>query len=145
MDKIYQITYRSTAQNGISRKEISALLDIAKARNPELGVTGCLVFHKGEFIQIIEGVKKNVFDLYHKIEKDMRHKNVSFIWEGSCAERVFPDWNMAFHETNVTSEGFRQFEKNLKFLSEFSVSPTAATGLFWHSVRKLVSNDRLAI
>ena len=37
MDKIYQITYRSSAQNGISRKEISALLDIAKVRNPEMG------------------------------------------------------------------------------------------------------------
>ncbi|MGC1515867.1 MAG: BLUF domain-containing protein [Maribacter sp.] len=139
---MHQLTYTSMARPDISSKEISDILAVAQANNQRSEITGCLVFHKGVFVQIIEGVREGVFAMYDKIQTDARHLNVSLVWEGSCLERIFPTWEMAFynHSSNPL-ESASQFEKNLLLLADFSGKPTAAAGLFWLNVKKALTKS----
>ena len=52
---MYQLSYSSKASQEITDKGIESILESARKRNRVLGVTGCLVFHKFSFVQIIEG------------------------------------------------------------------------------------------
>ena len=125
------------------KKEISDILAVARTNNQRSEITGCLVFHQGVFVQIIEGFREGVFGMYEKIQSDARHLNVTLVWEGSCLNRIFPTWEMAFynHHSNPL-ESASQFEKNLVLLSDFSGKPTAAVGLFWFNVKKALTNNK---
>jgi len=52
-------------------------------------ITGCLLFHHGQFIQILEGDKSTVDDLIVKIKKDHRHSYFYKLAEGCAIFRLF--------------------------------------------------------
>ena len=60
---MYQLSYCSTAFEDITEDVIDSILESARNRNYALGVTGCLVFHKSSFVQIIEGDKNKIKSL----------------------------------------------------------------------------------
>ncbi len=61
-------------------------------------ITGCLLFHNGEFLQILEGEEEVVLELFEKISKDPRHTHVRLISQGAIVKKSFAQWSMAFHE-----------------------------------------------
>lgn len=62
--------------------------------NPSLDITGMLVYNGGNFIQALEGPKESVTQLFEKISKDERHRNVLVLLSGGIDKREFPDWAM---------------------------------------------------
>lgn len=141
---MYQLTYSSTARPDCSQKDILDILKESQKNNKTLDLSGCLVYHKNSFVQILEGSKKDLNYTFDKIKKDIRHYDVKLLWMGSSEKRIFKSWNMAFcslDEKMIHREELIQFEKNLLMLSSFTKSPSAAVGLFWTSVRKLIAND----
>ena len=125
-------------------EDIEDLLKTARTRNKELGVTGCLVFHNSCFVQIIEGPKKVVRDLYQDIKRDKRHHNVRLLWEGNIGERDFNDWSLGYFqpaEESADSTDVKQFERNLLLLSELSDSESATVSMFWVGVKKLIQGE----
>lgn len=94
---MYQIVYTSTASQDFSAAELKKLLVRARLRNKEAGVTGMLVFHDGTFLQALEGDKRAVTDIFLRIEKDPRHRNIAVLHRGAGAEgRAFGDWSMGY-------------------------------------------------
>ncbi len=63
-------------------------------KNRELGITGCLWFGKTRFVQILEGEREAIDDLYAKIERDDRHHDVRLIHYGPIESRAFDRWSM---------------------------------------------------
>ena len=141
---MYQLSYSSRATQDISEEVISGILTTSRERNKAIGVTGCLVFHKFSFIQIIEGEKNHIKSLFEDIRRDKRHSDVTLLWEGKNNGRNFSDWYMAYFTESKERSGsgeMRNFERNLFLLSELSAGSTSVLNMFWISVRKLISGE----
>jgi hypothetical protein len=61
-------------------------------------VTGLLVYQKrtNEFLRILEGEKKVIFNLLETIKGDDRHKRLHVIHDQEIPERGFKGWNVVF-------------------------------------------------
>jgi len=58
-------------------------------------ITGILCQGVGFFIQVLEGERNNVNELFLKIANDRRHKNVELISFEEVTLRKYPKWLMA--------------------------------------------------
>lgn len=113
---IHQLVYISAAEKEFSELELQELLTKARENNNALEISGMLLFHKGSFIQALEGPKANVEKLYEKIGKDDRHSETRVLFRGEVSERAFDKWSMGFYRSNQSSkqnlEGFHKFLKS---------------------------------
>ena len=133
---MYQINYHSKAKPGLRIKDLDDILEKAIAVNSTKDVSGCLIYHDNSFVQILEGRKEDVLELYKKIEADQRHHTVTLLWESNVKSRVFTEWNMAFHRP--ANENVKYFVNNLILLSELSERSTGSLLSFWATVRKIL-------
>jgi len=96
-------------------------------------------------MQILEGSKKAIFDLYEAIKKDDRHKSLKLIWDGEIPERCFANWTMGFSKFESIDksklEGFSGFlEKG--FTDELiNGHPSTAINLF-QSFKELLPEEK---
>ena len=88
--------YCSRASTGVDGEELSLLLRQCRSHNGDAGITGMLCFSEGLFIQVLEGGRSAVNQLYQRILRDPRHHDVQLISRQPVAERRFPQWSMAF-------------------------------------------------
>jgi hypothetical protein len=73
---------------------IDAILTASRKNNLTLGVTG-LLCHSGDiFMQLLEGGRDAVNQLYTKIANDPRHGNVILLDYEEIDERRFASWTM---------------------------------------------------
>tara|TARA_R110002051_G_scaffold178594_1_gene248441 strand:+ start:9176 stop:9607 length:432 start_codon:yes stop_codon:yes gene_type:complete len=138
---MYELVYSSKANTITDKIAILDILNTAEKTNLKLDITGCLVYHKTTFVQILEGTEQDVRELYAKISKDERHRDVVILHEGNIAKRSFESWSMAFHNLNDQDSDAKEahiFEQNLFMLSEVVERSTSASFLFWLNVRKQV-------
>jgi hypothetical protein len=100
---LYQIIYHSLASDdGMSPEALAALLRQARAYNQAHRLTGLLLYanRTKEFVQVLEGPRDEVQQIYQKIAGDPRHKHAFVLHEGEAAGRMFPDWRMGFAWAN---------------------------------------------
>ena len=95
---MYSLIYRSVAKDSFDKPLIYKMLSEARDFNASHGMTGCLLYHRGQFIQLLEGEAKEVISLYERIKKDERHENVELLEEEEVRERIFSEWSMAFQD-----------------------------------------------
>lgn len=93
---LHEIIYTSLASRDLSHEELAQLLDKARAHNASQGITGMMIYHRREFMQLLEGEPSAVEALYDRIASDPRHQQLRKIWDGPIRERGFADWGMAF-------------------------------------------------
>lgn len=92
----YQIVYYSNVTRDLSEQDLIDLLLVANRYNDANGITGCLVYANGKFVQLLEGERQRVIELFEKIKRDPRHNNVTVTVEMTVNQKLFPDWGMAF-------------------------------------------------
>ncbi|MBW8245161.1 BLUF domain-containing protein [Muricauda oceani] len=73
---IYTLTYESVIVKPMDNQEMGLLLEQSRNNNIRDNITGCLIYYMGGFIQVLEGDRTKVLELYEKIKLDKRHKNV---------------------------------------------------------------------
>lgn len=93
---LYEIIYTSLATSDLSSEDLARILDSARVNNAAQGITGMMIYHRREFMQLLEGEQTVVKALYERIAEDPRHQQVRKIWDGPISERGFSDWRMAF-------------------------------------------------
>ncbi len=138
---MYELIYRSVANKDVTATDINNILKTAREFNAKNGITGCLLFHKNEFIQILEGQEETIKTLYEKIESDQRHFAVLLLAESEKEKRIFGDWSMAFHqlgENDSINIDKLLFVNNFITLSELVEKPTQASKLFWYMAKQLL-------
>lgn len=92
---LHQLVYCSRAADGVDDDAVARIVATARRFNPELGVTGLLVFGSGVFFQWIEGPPGPVAGLMDRIQRDPRHERIVVLSQtGEVRERLFPDWDM---------------------------------------------------
>ena len=79
-------------------------------------------------MQVLEGSRDTVAEVYERIRRDPRHHQLDLLFEGPIDEREFDDWSMAFVDLDRVDAaklpGFSDFmisdEEPRRFLAELS-------------------------
>ncbi|WP_373519963.1 BLUF domain-containing protein [Pricia sp.] len=140
---MYTLTYESKSTGNPTDRDMEELLTLARAKNYLEGITGCLIYYMGIFIQVIEGDKFNVLRLFNTIKKDKRHRGVHLFSDDEIDERNFPDWAMGYCSIDRNLPGtkeFDHFKKNLSLFADLSASKNITAKLFWRRVKFLISS-----
>lgn len=95
---MYRLVYVSAAVGSPTRADLLALLAKAREKNHRLGITGLLLFKDGDFIQLLEGERPAVREVFDAIQADPRHSGVIVLLEGEAEGRLFADWSMGFRD-----------------------------------------------
>lgn len=93
---LFELLYTSIAPAGLSDTELLSILEKARAKNQALDITGMLVYHNREIMQILEGEELKVRGLFQTIFQDERHTSVEVFYQGNIDHRAFSEWSMAF-------------------------------------------------
>ena len=130
MPLIWQLSYRSEQAYEMDTSDLMKLLFDARAFNRENGITGLLLHHGGQFMQLLEGEQHEVQRLYRKIAEDARHRNVVIEVNAPVELRVFPRWQMGYaeapemdgHPALAGAESERDAMNNLRVLARDHMS-----------------------
>ena len=142
---MFCLIYRSVAKTSFKQSEIHKMLKKARLYNVQLGITGCLLYYEGEFIQYLEGNQIKVLELFDKIKKDKRHTDIELISYAERDSREFSNWEMAFEDFYGDNDQIAY----LKLLvSTFFDNPEEPANLhpaslpFWETVSKLLDKNK---
>ena len=91
---LVRLLYASRAAAPLSNSTIDSILDTSRANNRSRGITGILCYSEDLFIQVLEGSRDAVCELYNTIIQDARHKQVRIPHYEEIRERRFGAWNM---------------------------------------------------
>lgn len=97
---LHRLVYLSDGKPGLSKADLTSILDTARRNNPSKGLTGLLLFHEGRFFQVLEGDMAHVMACFSKIMLDPRHTSVSILTAGPAQSRAFPGWSMGYAEVD---------------------------------------------
>lgn len=86
--------YASRPASQLNAACLDAILESSRRNNPELGVTGLLCVSENLFVQVLEGGRDEVCELYNTIVGDDRHINVRLLIYQEITERAFGGWSM---------------------------------------------------
>ena len=86
--------YASRAAKPLSADVLDPILEQSCKNNPRLGITGMLCFTKDVFVQVIEGGRDEVCELFNAIVRDDRHVDVRLLIYEEISERRFGNWTM---------------------------------------------------
>lgn len=98
---VFQLGYISFASDAFKKEAkegISDILEEARVFNKENDITGMLLYRKGVFLQILEGNRDTVLNLYGRIASDLRHEGIKTLIKQNENERIFKDWSMSYKE-----------------------------------------------
>jgi hypothetical protein len=91
---LVRLLYASRSVQELTPELIESLLASSRRNNPALGVTG-LLCHSGDiFMQVLEGGRDVVNQLYTRICSDARHQGVVLLHYEEITERRFAGWTM---------------------------------------------------
>ena len=116
------ILYYSFSKSEISNAELKELLKKSVEWNSRKNITGLLIyrfnqeFNRGNFLQIVEGPKKSIDNVWPRISNDNRHHTITILEEGSYEERNFPNWSMGFK--NLKDHDFKELSGFLELTDE---------------------------
>ncbi len=93
---LVRLMYASRTGADMDADAIQSILRQSKENNPALGVTGllCQCSSSGIFMQVLEGGRSAVNQLYLKIAQDKRHSDVQLLSFEEITERRFAGWTM---------------------------------------------------
>ena len=89
-----QLIYVSHATQKLSLRDTMTLMDRARPKNEQNGITGLLCYGGGYFLQVLEGDGDAVSETFARILVDSRHENVRIIDFSLIQARRFEDWSM---------------------------------------------------
>jgi len=135
---MYELVYKSTVKTKLSDEALKSILEKSRDFNVKNNITGCLIYYNNSFLQILEGNKTIVRDLFSKILKDERHINVEVLDIYHSNKRYFQDWSMAYFNLNSKKDSennMELFKTNIIAYSEIANKPTSAIETFWEDVK----------
>ena len=68
---------------------MALILGASDANNRRDHVTGMLIYHRGQFMQVIEGARVDIDRLMKRLRADVRHGNIRMLLDGPAHDRRF--------------------------------------------------------
>jgi hypothetical protein len=91
---LVRLLYASRAAATTGAAVLDGIMEQSRKNNPALGITGMLCVSGDLFIQLLEGGRDEVCELYNAIARDNRHQQVRLLSYEEIAERKFGAWTM---------------------------------------------------
>ena len=132
---MFSLVYSSIASPKLDSSNLDKIHSTAMAFNKNNSITGCLLYHEGKFVQLLEGSKYHVINLYENIVKDTRHISPIVLHTEHSHFRMFKDWSMIFH--NLSSKALKDSSYKIQcFTDMFNSSnanciPSSSKLKFW--------------
>ncbi len=105
-----RLIYASEAAERLTPEGLQALLDQSRAANARRQLTGLLAFDSRRFLQVLEGRREVVSEVFGRIAADPRHRRVVLLETQAVDERLFARWSMGFASADAAgSEMFLRF------------------------------------
>lgn len=98
--------YLSTSSLDVGEEPsaIRQIVDISRARNLDLDVTGALLFSGTRFVQFLEGPLESISALQASIKRDPRHRDIVTLSVRVLRSRQFGKWALAYKGESVFVE-----------------------------------------
>jgi hypothetical protein len=91
---LIRLLYASRSTNVVTKDMLDSILSKSRAHNPGAGITGILCHSGNMFLQVLEGNRREVSNLYNRIAGDSRHKDVEILHYEEVTERRYSNWTM---------------------------------------------------
>ena len=102
--ELVRLLYGSNVSQALTLDIVRSIVETAEHRNRSLSITGFLCFDSAHFLQALEGEPRAVNELYHRIVRDPRHKNLFLLGYGRVSQRAFPEWAMGDADVRFLSD-----------------------------------------
>ncbi len=102
------LCYISVAEQSVDENELFSILESSCKNNAADNITGMLLFHGGQFLQVLEGPKSAVEACFARIRNDDRHLSVAKLLDEDLPARSFGQWSMASAGLEHCSHPLRQ-------------------------------------
>jgi len=99
---LVRIVYISRSAGPQTSTMTGSILKTALSFNKVNQITGLLCQGSGFFIQVIEGERGIINQLYGRIVQDSRHKDVEIVGFEEIKDRKFTQWSMALIDLSDT-------------------------------------------
>lgn len=120
---LVRLLYASRAAAPLTAEIVDSILEQSRWHNVPHGITGMLCFSDDLFIQVLEGSRKNVSELYNRIVGDARHGEIQLLIFEEISERRFADWTMG--QVNLAKVNASLL---LKYSETPAINPFACSG-----------------
>lgn len=77
----------AVGEAGSNLVSLAQILGVSDANNRRDHLTGVLAFHRGQFIQAVEGKRADLDRLIRRLKADPRHTNLRFLTDGPIKAR----------------------------------------------------------
>ena len=128
---LVRLLYASRATGAIDETLLAAILERSRLYNTEHGITGVLcTYTQGNlFLQVLEGGRATVNELYNSIVRDPRHREITLIDYAEVTERRFASWRMGSVNLNRVNQGSILRFSETAVLDPFVMSAAAVLAL----------------
>ena len=93
---LVRLMYASRAVGKVDQEVLHDILRKSHAHNPPHGITGvlCMCSNQSTYLQVLEGGRGAINQLYNRIVVDPRHTGVELLGYEEIGERGFAGWAM---------------------------------------------------
>lgn len=126
---LVRLLYASRAAEPVTAELVDSILRSSHTHNPALGITGVLCYGGDVYMQVLEGGRGAVNNLYNKIVRDSRHREVMLLKYGEIAERRFAGWTMGHVNLKKINPSLLLKHSELAELDPFAVTGAASMAL----------------
>lgn len=102
---LQKLIYASQAIKPVDTASLQAILDKARSRNSQDGVTGFLLYADESFLQILEGEEAVLTATFGRIANDRRHQTMRVLERTPITRRRFGEWTMGFDLPDTAALG----------------------------------------
>lgn len=126
---LVRLLYASRAAQAVTPEIIESVLAQSRAYNPSHGITGILCWSDDIFLQVIEGGRMPVNELYGHIVRDGRHRDVVLLNYAEITERRFAGWTMGQVNLSKVNPSLLLKHSERPVLDPYAVSGRASLSL----------------
>lgn len=109
---LYRLSFVSKSKSSLGFKFFYSLIQKSQERNNSRFISGRLVFNEKFFFEVIEGNRKMISNLYHRIAMDERHQQIELLSFEKIDQRIFDDWSGNFFCNFKLFENLNHLDKN---------------------------------
>lgn len=120
---LVRLLYASRVTAPLSASMMDSILEQSARNNPRQGITGILCYSEDLFMQVLEGGRDEVCDLYNTIVRDERHLDVRILIYDEIQERRFGGWTMGQVNINKVNPALL-----LKYAEKAELNPFTCSG-----------------
>ena len=104
---LYRVIFASEAvgSTGASALSIAQILGVSVANNRRDHITGCMMFHRGHILQVVEGERADLDRLMRRLREDPRHTALRILSDAPIAVRRIE------HPMDICAEPQRLLER----------------------------------